>query len=212
MKQNGISTGEYLFFLSAKYEVSFDGLLKGLVLARQNSEVSCGKLSIRCRRRTAEYDVFLITTGYQVVAQFPVSKYYLDQPDQIRAPTEGRLFRHFVKRATQEGPLHVGDLRCGMKKVNVTARVLNVSKPTFVFTRFGGYARVAVALIADETGTIKLCLWNEKIDEVSAGSVIELKDASVVRFRGEKQLKLGRNGQLKVIAKPLPTCTNAIKP
>jgi len=209
MKQNKISTGEYLFFLSAKYEVSFDGLLKGLVLARQNSEVSCGKLSIQCRRRTAEYDVFLITTGYQVVAQFPVSKYYLDQPDQIRVPTEGRLFRHFAKRAIPDGPKHLGDLRCGMKQVNVTARVLNVPKSTFVFTRFGGYARVSAALIADETGTIKLCLWNEKIDEVSVDSVIEIRGASVVRFRGENQLKLGRNGQLNVVAKPLPTCTNA---
>jgi len=209
MKQNRISVGEYLFFLSIKYEVSFDGLLKGLVSARENSEVSCGKLSIRCRRKAAEYDMFLITNGYQVVAQFPVSRYFLDQPDQIRVPTEGRLFRQFAKRDVPASLRRIGDLRCGMKRVNITARVLNVPKAAFVFTRFGGHARVSAAVIGDETGAIKLCLWNEKIDEVSVDSVIEIKDASVVRFRGENQLKLGRNGQLSVIEKSLPTCVNA---
>jgi ssDNA-binding replication factor A large subunit len=48
-----------------------------------------------------------------------------------------------------------------MKKVNLKAKVIEVGKPTFVFTRFGNYACVANVLIADETGKIKLCLWNE---------------------------------------------------
>jgi ssDNA-binding replication factor A large subunit len=54
-------------------------------------------------------------------------------------------------------------------------------------------------VIADETGTIKLCLWNEKINEVSVDSVVQIENASVTKFRGENQLRLGKNGRLSVI-------------
>lgn len=35
-----------------------------------------------------------------------------------------------------------------MKQVNLKAKVLEIAKPTLVFTRFGNYASVANALIA----------------------------------------------------------------
>ena len=86
-----------------------------------------------------------------------------------------------------------------MKKINLRARVLDVPKATLVFTRFGEYARVTNAVIADETGTIKLCLWNERINTVPVDSVVQIQNASVIKFRGENQLRLGKNGRLNVI-------------
>jgi len=86
-----------------------------------------------------------------------------------------------------------------MKRINIKARVLDVPKAALVFTRFGEYARVSNALIADETGAIKLCLWNEKINAVSVDSVVQIENASVTKFRGENQLRLGKNGRLSVI-------------
>lgn len=197
--RNKISITEYLYFLSVKYEVGFDRLFKGLVLARENPEVSCGKLLIRCRQKTRGHDVFLITSGYQVVAQFFIPKYFLDQPNQIGEPRCDHLFRRVSKRDAHENPMNIRNLKCGMKRVNLRARVLDVPKAVLVFTRFGGYASVSNALIADETGAIKLCLWNEKINVVSVDSVVQIENASVARFRGENQLKLGRNGRLSVI-------------
>jgi len=197
--RNKISVAEYLYFLSVKYEVDFDRLFKGLVLARENQEASCGKLLIQCRQKEREYDVFLITRGYQVVAQFFVPKYFLDQPNQMGEPKCGHLFKRVSERDAHENPPHIRDLRCGMKRINLRARVLDVPKAVLVFTRFGEYARVSNALIADETGAIKLCLWNEKINAVSVDSVVEIENASVTKFRGETQLRLGKNGRLSVI-------------
>jgi len=197
--RNKVSVVDYLYFLSVKYEVDFDILFKGLVHARENPEVSCGKLSIRCRQKARDHDVFLITSGYQVVAQFFIPKYFLDQPNQIGEPKFFHVFRKFSKRDKHENPKHIKDLRCGMKRINVKARVLDVPKATLVFTRFGEYARVTNALIADETGVIKLCLWNEKINAVSVDSVVQIENASVTKFRGETQLRLGKNGRLNVI-------------
>jgi len=194
-----VSLAEYLYFLSVKYEVDAEMLFKGLAHARENPEVSCGKLLIRCRQKTRDHDVFLITNGYQVVAQFFIPKYFLDQQNRIQELKFGHLFRKVSKPIQSEAPKHIGDLRCGMKRINIRARVLDVPKAVLVFTRFGEYARVSNALIADETGAIKLCLWNEKIKEVSVDSVVQIENASVAKFRGEKQLRLGKYGRLSVI-------------
>jgi len=197
--KNKISVADYLYFLSIKYEVDYDSLFKGLVHARENQEAPCGKLTIQCRQKARDHDVFLITRGYQVVAQFFVPKYFLDQPNQVGELKFLHLFRKVSRPDTREIPTHIGDLRTGMKRINVKARVLDVPKATLVFTRFGEYARVSNALIADETGAIKLCLWNEKINAVSVDSVVQIENASVTKFRGETQLKLGKNGRLSVI-------------
>jgi len=200
--RNKVSVADYLYFLSVKYEVDFDNLFKGLVHARDNQEVSCGKLLIRCRQKARDHDVFLITNGYKVVAQFFIPKYFLDQPNQIGELKLFHLFKKISKPDTSEIPKQIRDLRCGMKRINVKARVLDVPKSTLVFTRFGEYARVTNALIADETGAIKLCLWNEKINAISVDSVVQIENASVTKFRGENQLRLGKNARLSVIESP----------
>ena len=92
--------------------------------------------------------------------------------------------------------MKIKDLRNGMKKVNLKATVLEIARPMLVFTRFGNYASVANALITDETGTIKLCLWNEQIDYVSVGDTVQIENAHVSTFRGERQLRIGRKGML----------------
>jgi ssDNA-binding replication factor A large subunit len=55
------------------------------------------------------------------------------------------------------------------------------------------------ALITDETGTIQLPLWNKQTDEISAGDLIQVENASVIVFRGARQLKVGRSGKVSVI-------------
>ena len=197
--RNKASISEYLYFLSIKYEVDCESLFKGLLSARENQEVACGKLMIQCRQKARNHDVFLITNGYRVVAQFLVPKHFLDQPNRIEEMKFVHLFRKVSKAETLEVPKHIRDLRCGMKRINLKARVLDVPKAVLVFTRFGEYARDTNALIADETGAIKLCLWNEKINGVSVDSVVEIENASVTKFRGENQLRLGKNGRLSVI-------------
>lgn len=202
--RNKVSVEDYLYFLSVKYEIGFENLFRGLVHARENSEVSCGKLVIQCRQKARDHEVFLITYGYKVVAQFLVPKYLLDNPNQIAAPTISPWLNRLSKRSNVDKTKRIGDLRCGMKKINLKARVLDIPKAALVFTRFGEYARVSNALIADETGTIKLCLWNEKIKSVSIDSIVQIRNASVARFRGENQLRLGRSARLSVIGETNP--------
>lgn len=197
--RNKVSIAEYLYFLSVKYEVDYGQLVGGLIRARQSQEARCGKLLIECRQKEMGCNVFLITNDNKVVAQFPVPEYFLDQPNHSEDQIGSHLLRRIATRAIAENPKQIRDLRFGMKRIDIKARVLDVPEARVVRTRYGEYARVTNALIADETGTIKLCLWNERGNDVLVDSVVQIKNANVTRFRGENQLTLSRNAKLSMV-------------
>jgi replication factor A1 len=195
------SPSEYLAFLSIKYEVDPDRLFYAITSASEKGKSTCGNLSIECRGKQKNNIILLITKGEKVVAQFPIpEEFVLEKNNPIKEIRKTNLFhRYSIIKDSKPHSFPIGDLRMGMKKVNVKAKVLEIAKPTFVFTRFGNYASVANALIADETGTIKLCLWNEQIDSISIGDTVQIENASTSTFRGERQLRIGRKGILRNI-------------
>ena len=202
MRQKTSSTSEYLAFLSAKYEVDPDRLFYALVLAEESKKSVCGDLSIEWRGETREKVMFLILTKSKVVAQLSVFKeFLLEKGHPIRDFMETDKIRRFItKRARQSSGLQIRDLRSGMAQVCLKAKVLEIPKPSLVYTRYGNYASVANALIADETGTIRLCLWNEQIQSISTGDTIQIENARASTFKGQRQLNIGRKGFLSSVA------------
>jgi replication factor A1 len=197
--RNKVSVGEYLALLSIKYEVDPDTLFYALISAGENSESTCGDLSIRCRSKMQDKTVLLITKGSKVVAQFPIPKsFLLERSNPIRNFRKTEMLRRYLNKKNK-GSFHIRDLRNGMKQVNLKAKVLEVAKPMLVFTRFGNYASVANALLTDETGTIKLCLWNQQMSSIFVGATVKIENARVSTFRGEKQLRIGKNGTLSIV-------------
>jgi replication factor A1 len=196
--RNKISHGEYLAFLSVKYEVDPDTLFYGLISAEKEQKSTCGNLLIECRGNQESKSIFLLTNGPKVVAQFSIPKeFLLEKTNPIKNLRKTvMLRRHMIKENSTSRSFRIKDLQIGMKQINLRAKVLEIAKPTLVFTRFGNYASVANALIADETGTIKLCLWNEQINTISVGNIIQIENANVSMFRGEKQLRVGKKGKL----------------
>lgn len=196
--RNKTSPGEYLAFLSTKYEVDADSLFHALISAEENRKSKCGNLSIECRGKQRNKIILLITKDSKVVAQFPVSReFLLEQNNPIKdAQKADVLCRHLMKKDREPHSFQIKDLRIGMKKVSLKAEVIEIAKPMVVFTRFGNYATVTNALIADKTGQIKLCLWNEQIDSISIGETIQIENASISTFRGERQLRIGKKGIL----------------
>jgi len=92
----------------------------------------------------------------------------------------------------------ISELKPGMKRVDVTAKVLDISEPRNVTTRSGDESRVTDAMISDDSGTVKLVLWNEQIDQVAVNDTVTIKNGYVTSFRGEVQLNVGRYGTLSV--------------
>jgi replication factor A1 len=204
LRQKTSSTSEYLAFLSAKYEVDPDRLFYALILAEESKNSVCGDLSIEWRGETRDKVMFLILTNSKVVAQLSVFKeFLLEKGHPIRDFMETDKIRRFIaKRARQSYGLQIRDLRSGMAQVCLKAKVLEIPKPSLVYTRYGNYASVANALIADETGTIRLCLWNEQIQCISEGDTIQIENARASTFKGQRQLNIGRKGLLTSIDEP----------
>jgi len=208
------STVEYLAFLTAKYYVDPDKLFCALVLAVQSKNASCGDLSIQWRGETRDKIMFLILTSSKVVAQLSIFKEFLLQKDHpIRDFMECEKIRRFLaKRARRSSVYAIRDLRSGMTQIRLKAKVLEIPKPNLVYTRYGNYASVANAVIADETGTIRLCLWNEQIQSVSAGDTIQIENARARMFKGQRQLNIGRKGLLSSIDESKCLANTVIKP
>ena len=90
------------------------------------------------------------------------------------------------------------ELKPGMKRVDVTAKILEIGPPRDVTTRFGETSRVADATVQDESGSIKLSLWNDDIDRVHVNDNIHVENGYVTSFRGETQLNVGRYGKVSI--------------
>jgi len=95
--------------------------------------------------------------------------------------------------------LKINDLRNGMKRVSIEAKVTEKSDPREVTSKFKNETfNVANAVITDETGSIKLTLWNEQIDKVNIDNVVKIENGYVTSFKGEIQLNIGKYGKLTV--------------
>ncbi|MBI5398506.1 hypothetical protein HZB03_03510 [Candidatus Woesearchaeota archaeon] len=94
--------------------------------------------------------------------------------------------------------MKINELQPRQGKVELAATVLDIGQSR-TFDKGGNQGRVANATIKDETGSIKLSLWNEQIDQVHVGDLIKIANGYVSEFRGEMQLSTGKFGKLEVV-------------
>jgi len=95
--------------------------------------------------------------------------------------------------------LKIKDLRDGLRQVDVVAKVIEKSDTREVRSRYRDETyKVADAVINDETGSIKLVLWNKQIDQVNVDDTVKIENGYIKSFRGEMQLNVGRYGTLTV--------------
>ncbi len=96
--------------------------------------------------------------------------------------------------------MKIAELQTGMKRVEVEADVVDKGNTRQVQSRMSGETfNVADAVIQDETGNIKLTLWNEQIDQVNVGDRIRIENGYVTSFKSEIQLNVGKYGKLAVL-------------
>ena len=207
MKPKKPTIEDQLAFISAQHDVYPTELFQALVQSKEEKRAEVGDLIVEYRGNVNDQAIFLITKDSKVIAQFRV-------PDETLARTDvsfdssmdtGKVRKEIARQNPAPSHLKIEDLRVGMKKINVAAEVLEVAEPSKVHTQFRDNAVVSNAVIEDETGKILLCLWDQQINTVHAGDYIEVKNAHVAIFKGEKQLRLGKNGTVTILEKPVGT-------
>lgn len=95
--------------------------------------------------------------------------------------------------------LNIRDLRDGMRRVDAEGEISEISDPRTVNLRTGGEAKVADCTLKDESGQIRLSLWDDQIDQVKLGSKVRITNGYTNSFRGEMRLNVGKFGRLEVL-------------
>ena len=94
--------------------------------------------------------------------------------------------------------MNIKDLKPRQGSVEITAEVIDVEQPR-KFNKFGREGQVANATIRDDSGEIKLTLWNEQVTSVKKGDRIVIKNGYANEWQGELQLSTGKFGTLEVL-------------
>ena len=92
----------------------------------------------------------------------------------------------------------IKDLKIREGNVEIEVDIVDVGEVR-EFEKFGRSGRVATAILKDETGDVKLTLWNEQIDQVKAGDKIHITNGYVSEWQGEPQLTTGKMGKLEIV-------------
>ena len=96
--------------------------------------------------------------------------------------------------------MKINELRDGMRKVDIEAKVIEKSDAREVRSRYTNETyKVADATIEDETGTITLTLWNEQVEQVNVGDRVKIENGYIKSFRDVLQLNSGKYGSLTVL-------------
>ena len=96
--------------------------------------------------------------------------------------------------------MEIKDLQPRQSNVEVVATIKSIEEPR-EFEKFGNPGKVANATIEDESGSMKLTLWNDQIGQVKVGDKIHITNGYVNEWQGESQLTTGKFGKLEVVEK-----------
>ncbi len=94
----------------------------------------------------------------------------------------------------------ISELNTFSKRVYTVVKVISVGEPREVtFRRDDSLHRVTDALVADDTGSIYLTLFDEAIDKIPEDSVIKISNGYVRIFRDSMRLNIGRYGSYETL-------------
>lgn len=95
--------------------------------------------------------------------------------------------------------MNIRDLLPGMSNVNMKLKVLGVSEPDQIITGKGVEHKMLELEVGDETGTIKLVLWDDKVIPLKVGDLVQVENGFVSSFKGEWRINVGKYSEVKRI-------------
>jgi replication factor A1 len=192
----------YLIWISKKYSIETRKFFESFLDAWEHEKSSCKDMVIECRQKTEDDGVFLVTQNQKVVTQLRLTKATLKHMTEIDLEKIPWKESDVVSKINKLKPIDVKikDVNSEVKWVNLKAKVVKKPIARTVYSRFGNNPLgLSTSTISDDTGSIKMPLWNNQINMVSIGDTIQIENGRIRTFRGELQVSVGKAGKLKVI-------------
>src|SRR3989344_3017164 len=95
--------------------------------------------------------------------------------------------------------MNISELKSRQGNVDVEVVVKSKEEPRS-FNKYGRELRVCNVIVSDDSGEIKMSLWNDDVDKVKVGDKVKLTNGYVSEFNGEKQLTSGKFGKIEVVS------------
>lgn len=95
--------------------------------------------------------------------------------------------------------MKISELNIGQGNVIVEGTIKEIGE-TRTFNKFGRDLSVANAILKDDSGSIKLSLWNNDVKRFKDGDIIKISNGYVNEFQGEKQLTSGKFGSIEKVS------------
>ncbi len=99
------------------------------------------------------------------------------------------------------GKIPIEKIVAGMRTVETVGKIVRIYPVKTFVTKQGREGQVASVILADETGSIRLVLWNELtalLDEVSEGDILHLKGAAARPNRDQVELQIFSPDQVRI--------------
>jgi hypothetical protein len=186
--------------IAGKYQLEPNHLIDTFIEAWRETNSYYEPLRITCRGVQHDSATFLITNKEKVVAQFPIHLEYLKNPQTLKSDSNDISMPLSPPKESIIRQKRVNELTAGMKGVDVKATIVEVPPSKSVYSKWGEPCSVSNVKLNDDTGSIRLCLWNDHINAVHVGDSIEVKNGYVYNFNGELQLRLRKHSTLSIIA------------
>ncbi len=94
--------------------------------------------------------------------------------------------------------MDIGGIQANQGKINVEGEITEKDDPR-EFDKFGKKGKVCNAVLKDDSGEIKLTLWNDEVNNVEVGDRVKITNGYCGEYQGERQLTAGKFGKLEVV-------------
>jgi len=99
------------------------------------------------------------------------------------------------------GYVKISELKAGLRSVSVSGRVIQINDPREFTRRDGTKGKVASVVLQDETGIVRLSLWDDDINilqDISKDTIIAVENGYTRAGTAGIDLNVGRTGRLRI--------------
>jgi replication factor A1 len=96
--------------------------------------------------------------------------------------------------------MKIGNLGTQTGKINLKVMIKSAKDVRLVNTKDGRSLKVCDYVIEDDTGSIDFSLWEDDINKVKVGSVLNIVNGYITTFKDKRKLQLGKWGKMEVLS------------
>ncbi len=166
----------YLIQFARKHNLTAVDLHASLLATRKRGNALCGTVRIEIRSRGEQSSTYMFSIKGTPLAQATLHN---DSIRKLEKLPEGFLQANeprSAKKLDANTVSSIGNLRLGLSGVSFKASVIKKSQVRAVTSKDGNPLLVCDVTLSDGTGEIPLAIWNNQIDTVSQGDMVQIQN------------------------------------